>query len=73
MEAVETVVPAHYPELSRLAWNRDASRPIAGAKALGLYEANWRHVEVTSLSSEERTLIDALVARFGNGHLLTTK
>ena len=73
MEAVETVVPADYPELARLAWNRDASRPIDGAEALSLYEANWRHVEAAALSFEERALIDALVARFGGGHLLATK
>ena len=73
MEAVETIVPAHYPELARLAWNRDATRPINGAEALGLYEANWRHLDVGSLSARERALIDALVARFGGGYLLTTK
>jgi hypothetical protein len=48
-------------------------RPISGAEALGLYEANWRHVEVASLSDQERALIAALAERFGGGYLLTTK
>ena len=73
MEGTDTVIPADYPELARLAWNRDTSRPISGAEALGLYEANWRHVEVSALSPEEQALITALASRFGGGHLLTTK
>jgi len=73
MQDADTVVPADYPELARLAWNRDPSRPIAGAEALSLYEANWRHVDPTALTAAERALIDTLAARFGGGHLLTTK
>ena len=73
MEETDTVIPARYAELARLAWNRDVSHPITGEEALGLYEANWRHIEVTSLSDEERMLIKALADRFGGGHLLTTK
>ena len=73
MDEVDTVIPARYPELARLAWNRDLSRPITGAEALGLYEANWRHVEAASLSSRERALIKRLADRFGGGLLLTTK
>jgi hypothetical protein len=42
MDGADTVVPADYAELARLAWNRDASRPITGEEALGLYELNWR-------------------------------
>jgi hypothetical protein len=73
MDSDTTVIPAHFPELARLAWNRDISRPISGEEALGLYEANWRHVEVSALSAEERQLIKALADRFGGGHLLTSK
>jgi hypothetical protein len=73
MEDVDTVIPARYAELARLAWNRDPSREISGEEAFGLYEANWRHVNVASLSPQERALIDALAVRFGGGHLLTTK
>ncbi len=59
MEIEDTVVPADYPELARLAWNRDPSRPIPGAGALGLYEAKWRHIDATALSPRERALIEA--------------
>jgi hypothetical protein len=73
MEPTETVTPAAYPELARLAWNRDPNRPIPAAEALSLYEANWRHVATDALTPQERDLIAGLVARFGHGHLLTTK
>jgi len=43
------VIPARYPELRRLAWNRDPNRPLSGAEAFGLYEANWRHVDQAAL------------------------
>ena len=73
MDDFDTVIPVRYAELARLAWNRDPSRPITGEEAFGLYEANWRHIEVASLSDRERALIKALADRFGGGHLLTTK
>lgn len=69
----DTVIPARYAELARITWNRDPSLPITGKEALGLYEANWRHVNVASLSDPERELIRTLADRFGGGHLLTTK
>jgi hypothetical protein len=73
MVATDTVIPAAWPELARLAWNRDPSRPIPGAEAFGLYEANWRHVDRAALTQAERDLIEALAERYGAGHLLTTK
>ncbi len=73
MDDISTIIPARYAELARLAWNRDPTRPITGQEAFGLYEANWRHVEVASLSCNEKGLIRALADRFGGGHLLTTK
>ena len=73
MNASDTVIPATYPELARLAWNRDPARPIPAQEALDLYEANWRHVDRDALTAEERALIESLARRFGGGHLLTTK
>ncbi len=73
MDSDTTVIPADFPELARLAWNRDPSRPISGEEALGLYEANWRHVEVGALTEPERQLIRILADRFGDGHLLISK
>ncbi len=72
MHDVASITPADYAELARLAWNRDPFRPIPGEEALALYEANWRHVDVASLSARERRLIETLAERFGGGHLLTT-
>ncbi len=73
MDNSRTIVPARYSELARLVWNRDPTRPLTGVEALSLYERNWRHVDVSSLSEEERELIRSLTQQFGNGHLLTTK
>lgn len=69
----ELIVPARYPELARLAWNRDPARPIAGAEALSLYEANWRHVDRDALGEAETALIRALTERYGGGHFLATR
>jgi hypothetical protein len=73
MLATDTVIPAAWPELARLAWNRDPALPIPGAEALDLYEANWRHVDRGALTPAEHALIQALADRYGGGHLLTTK
>lgn len=73
MSDIDRVIPADWPEFARLAWNRDPARPIPGAEALSLYEANWRHVDAAALGNDERDLIAALADRFGGGHLLTTK
>lgn len=69
--APSTVVPAHYPELRLLAWNRDPERAIPAAEALALYEANWRHIDIERMTREEADFIDALVREHGNGHSLT--
>ena len=58
-----------YPNLALIAWNRH-DRVIEDAEALALYEANWRFVDVSSLSSAEKALIDRLVVELGNGVLL---
>jgi hypothetical protein len=70
---MDAIIPADYPELARLAWNRDPHRPITGEEALGLYERNWRHVDTAALSEKERALIASLADRLGGGHLLTSK
>ena len=64
------VVPADFPELAALVWNRDPLRPIGGDEAFALYERNWRHVDRTHLTPLELELIQELSKRFGRGHLL---
>ena len=73
LEAPDMVVPAEHPELARISWNRDPSRPIPGHEALALYEANWRHVDAAALTTAERGLIDSLAVRHGRGHFLATR
>lgn len=58
-----------YPQLKGLCWNRASDTELDGEEALALYERNWRFVDVEALTSEERDLIEELVARYGNGVL----
>jgi hypothetical protein len=67
-----TIIPAEFPELKMLAWNRDITRPIPGEEAFALYERNWRFVDQQRLTARERQLIDDLAKTFGRGVLLTT-
>ena len=73
LSSADHIVPADYPELCRLAWNRDVRLPMAAAAVFDLYETAWRHVDQAALGPAERALIDTLARRFGNGHLLTTR
>ena len=64
------MIPRDFPELALLAWNRDPARPIPAEEALGLYETNWRHLDVARLGPDETALIEALTAEYGRGSLL---
>jgi hypothetical protein len=71
----DDAVPAWFPRLARLVWNRDLWQPIRGEEVLAVYEANSRHVEANALTNAERASIETLADRFGadrfgNGHLL---
>ena len=65
------IVPADYPELSLLVWNRDAKRPIPAAEVFALYERNWRHVHKAGIQPVEAALIQRLTDHFGQGRILT--
>jgi len=65
------IVPADYPELSLLVWNRDAKRPIPAEEVFALYERNWRHVDKASIQPREAALIQRLADDFGQGRILT--
>ncbi len=64
-----TVVPAAFPELAKLVWNRDTLRPISCEEALHIYERNWRFVDVDHLDETERLFIRHLAATYGRGVL----
>lgn len=65
------IVPAEFPELSALVWNRDPVRPIPARDVFFLYERNWRFVDREHLTDKERLLIEELTEEFGNGRMLT--
>lgn len=57
-----------YPQLKLIAWNRH-NEFIDDAEALELYEVNWRFIDQENLSSQEQSLINMLVNKYGNGVL----
>jgi hypothetical protein len=60
---------ADFPQLKLIAWNRRLDDVIDEDEALALYERNWRFVDQTSLSQQERQLIAHLVKQYGHGIL----
>ncbi|MDM9646469.1 hypothetical protein [Rhizobium sp. S163] len=64
------ITPAEFPELNRLAWNRDPRRPIDAAEVFALYERNWHFVDRDKLTTREAMLIDELGEEFGHGFKL---
>lgn len=55
-----------YLQLRGLAWQvADGMQTVSPREALGLYERNWRHLQVDKLETQERALIDALRLTFG--------
>ncbi|TWI37340.1 hypothetical protein IQ26_02622 [Mesorhizobium tianshanense] len=67
------IVPAEFPELQALAWNRDVARPIPAEEAFALYERNWRFIDQKRLTAREKLLIQNLANEFGHGVLLITR
>lgn len=57
----------NYPQLRLICWNRDPEMELDDAEAFALYERNWRLVDASSLSEEERQLIERLTRDCGNG------
>ncbi|WP_442578554.1 hypothetical protein ACSBOB_23900 [Mesorhizobium sp. ASY16-5R] len=61
------IIPADFPELKRLVWNRDPSRPIEAEEVFALYERNWRFVDKDHLTDREARLIEELGRLHGKG------
>jgi len=74
LEAASTSLPAvriaDYPQLQRLAWHVPSASVLTPQEALGVYERNWRHLDVEAMDTRERTLLETLVSTLGKGHLL---
>ncbi len=66
----DALIPARYPELAFLLWNRDPKLLLSERDAFSIYERNWRFVDVASMGEEERALVERLTARYGKGVLL---
>lgn len=59
---------ADYPVLRQLAWHVHGAPELSPREALGIYERNWRHMDLAALSEGERGLIDALRQALGSTH-----
>lgn len=77
MEALDlapTVKPAEvhiedYPQLKQLAWNRPGAKSLTERDALALYERHWDAVDADRMTNHERTLLQRLVDKYGQGIL----
>lgn len=66
----EEIVPADFPGLASLCWNRNPARAINLETAWSLYRANWRFIYQNDMSANEVALIKSLEAEFGRGERL---
>ena len=56
---------ADYPQLQALAWHVHGTEALTPSEALGIYERNWRHLDVPAMAPAEQDLVEAL--RLGLG------
>jgi hypothetical protein len=66
MQIVE-IIPATFPELKKLVWNRDPRQPMADDEVFALYERNWRFVDHEHLTEDETRLLRELGDKYGHG------
>ena len=64
----ELVEIDQYENLKELCWNR-RGRYLGAEEAFRLYERNWRFVDTRRMKAAERSLVQRLACRFGNGVL----
>lgn len=69
LEGAQLVRLADYPQLKMVAWHR-RGETITEQDALGIYERNWRHIDLATMAPDERAFIGRLVTRHGRGALL---
>ena len=58
-----------YPQLKQLAWHIHGLDALTPIEAFGIYDRNWRHLDATSLTHLEKSLIDALKRADAAGEL----
>lgn len=49
-----------YPQLKKLAWQVQGVDTLSPREAWGIYQRNWRHLDVDQLQAHEQLLIDNL-------------
>lgn len=54
-----------YPQLRQLAWHVHGTDSLMPTEALGIYERNWRHLDLDAMEPAERQLVDALRTALG--------
>jgi hypothetical protein len=64
----EIIVIEDFPALQLLCWNL-RTRLLTRKEAFDLYERNWRHIELSSLTTHENQFIDELKIEHGQGVL----
>ena len=57
---------ADYPQLKQLAWQVHGTNELSPREALGIYQRNERHLNLSAMDPTERHLLDALRAALGN-------
>lgn len=67
--AANTFVIGEFPQLRLIAWNRNPNDEITCEEAFGLYERNWRFVDVNAMLPHERAVVDRLIREYGHGIL----
>lgn len=58
---------ADYPQLKQLAWQVHGTDALTPSEALGIYERNWRHLDLQAMDARERNLVEALRLALGEG------
>ena len=61
---------ADYPQLKKLAWQLKKTKVLNPKEALSLYERNWRHINLSEITTKERELIQNLMTLMGTERLL---
>lgn len=59
-EVPQPVRLADYPQLRQIAWGLRGIDALTPAEALGLYERNWRHLDLQAMEPREQSLVQAL-------------
>ena len=54
-----------FPKLKELAWQVHGTDELTPREALGIYQRNWRHIDLPTLSEDEQDLVEALRAGLG--------